>query len=47
MVDIEKIASSVQYFVVKNIYGDHNDARNVRQALKMLLQKRGKYQLQA
>lgn len=39
MVDLKKIASSLKYFVVKNIYGDHNDARNVRQALKTLLQK--------
>ena len=26
-----------QYFVVKKIYADHNDARNVRLAIKKLL----------
>ena len=39
MVDLWKFKGSVQYFVVKKIYGDHNDARNVRQALKTLIQK--------
>lgn len=39
MVDLRKFIDSVQYLVVKKIYGDHNDARNVRQALKTLMQK--------
>ena len=39
MIDLRKFTDSVQYLVVKKIYGDHNDARNVQQALKTLMQK--------
>lgn len=36
--DFRKLTASAQYIVVKKIYGDHNDARNVRRALKTLIQ---------
>ena len=37
MLNINKIIDTFQYFVVKKIYADHNDARNVRLAIKKLL----------
>jgi SAM-dependent methyltransferase len=36
---MKEIIEKIQYFVVKNIYGDHNDAKNVRLGLESLLQK--------
>lgn len=39
MANLRNFIDTTQYIVVKKIYGDHNNARNVRQALKTLLQK--------
>lgn len=36
---LTRFSDIVQYYVVKKVYGDHNSARNVRQALKSLLRK--------
>jgi len=39
VIDLRNFIESVQYILVKKIYGDHNDARNIRLALKTLIQK--------
>ena len=36
---MKNIIEKIQYFVVKNIYGDHNKSKNVRLGLEFVLQK--------